>query len=307
MNTYDIKIGDEFGKWKVIDVCPNIRRNKAFLCRCSCPNQTGRCIPATYLKRGKSKSCGCANATHGMSQIKVYSAWKSLHARKRAGIPVSERWLSSFELFYKDMGDPPTSEHLLGRRNTKLPFNVDNCEWITKVEQCRRKQNNKVIEYQGETKALVAWCEQLNLDYAIVARRIRGGWSVDETFTTPTDRGFYGSRHGCKYITGERFEEVYKSITVYVVTPEREICMIRKIRKFALDNNIKEATIYAALTKRAKEICGVKVASFLDDNWFICSINGRSTELSKKVKSVAELVAKALLCSLPEFSLSTSL
>jgi hypothetical protein len=227
-----------------------------------------------------------------MSQTKVYSAWKSLHARKRAGIPVSKRWLSSFEEFYKDIGNPPSPEHVLGRKDTDLPFNKMNCQWMTKVEQCRRKKNNKYIEYQGETKPLVTWCEQFDLDYVEVKSRLSKGWSVDEAFIKPTSRSYYGSRHGNKYITGEKSEEICRNMTMYIVTPDKKVIPIRKIRTFALQNNIKDVTIYAALTRRSKEICGVKVASFLDGEWFICSINGRSVTLSKKVKDVAESVAK---------------
>jgi hypothetical protein len=292
MDISEITIGDKFGKWTVIDVDQKHHGYTSFLCRCSCRNQTEKCIPATYLISEKSKSCGCANTTHGMSLTKVYSAWKSLHARKRAGIHVSKRWLSSFEEFYKDMGDPPTSEHLLGRKNTNLQFNKQNCEWITKVEQCRRKRNNKHIEYQGETKPLVTWCEQFDLDYLEIKKRISDGWSVHEAFKTPTSKYFYGTKHGNKYITGEAFEEIYRNMTIYIVTPDKKVCFVKKIRTFALETHIKEVTIYAALTKRAKKICEVKAAPFLDGKWFICSINGRSATLSKKVKDVAELVAK---------------
>jgi hypothetical protein len=302
----EIKIGDKFGKWEVIDVCPKHRGYTSFLCRCSCHNQTEKCIPATSLIRGTSKSCGCANTTHGMSQTKVYSAWKSLHARKRAGIPVSKRWLSSFEEFYKDMGDPPTSEHVLGRKCTSLPFNKKNCEWITKVEQSRRKNNNKQIEYKGEIKALVAWCEELDLDYVEVKRRVWKGWPIDKAFTTPTSASFYGSRYGSKYITGEEFKKIYRNMTMYIVTPDKEVKPVAKIRKFALENDIKEVTIYAALTKRAKNICGVKVAPFLDGNWFICSVKGRSATLSKKVKDVARLIAKMDLETFKQLPISAT-
>jgi hypothetical protein len=293
MDISEIKIGDNFGKWKVIDVCPKHRRGyTSFLCRCSCSNRTEKCIPAKSLIHGTSKSCGCANTTHGMSQTKVYSAWKSLHARKRAGIPVSKRWLSSFEEFYKDVGDPPTPEHVLGRKCTSSPFNKQNCEWITKVEQSRRKKNNRNIEYEGEIKALVAWCEQFDLDYIQVRSRISKGWSIDKAFTTPTSKSFYGSNRRNKYITGEKFEEIYRNMTFYIVTPDKEVRYVEKIRRFALENHIKEVTIYAALTKRAKEICGVKVAPFLNGKWFVCSINGRSVTLSNKVRNIAELIAK---------------
>jgi hypothetical protein len=49
----------------------------------------------------------------------------------------------------------------------------------------KQRESERLIEYQGRTQRLVAWCRELNFRYATVHKRLALGWSVEEALTTP--------------------------------------------------------------------------------------------------------------------------
>ena len=51
------------------------------------------------------------------------------------GITVCDRWLNSFENFFADMGERPSSKHSIERLDNNLGYTPDNCCWATVVEQ----------------------------------------------------------------------------------------------------------------------------------------------------------------------------
>jgi hypothetical protein len=51
------------------------------------------------------------------------------------GIKVCDEWNTSFEAFYRDMGDPPTPQHSLDRIDNDGPYEKANCKWSTRSEQ----------------------------------------------------------------------------------------------------------------------------------------------------------------------------
>ena len=75
---YDIKSGDIFGNWTVIDdkIYKIHRKNgdiDGFLCECNCHNKTQKIVDKYGLISGHSTSCGCTRRkTHGLSHTKFY-------------------------------------------------------------------------------------------------------------------------------------------------------------------------------------------------------------------------------------------
>ena len=77
----EIKIGDKFGHWTVIDdkVYKIHRKNydiDGFLCECDCHNKTQKIVDKYGLLSKHSTSCGCTRrTTHGMSHTKFYKQY----------------------------------------------------------------------------------------------------------------------------------------------------------------------------------------------------------------------------------------
>ena len=184
-----------------------------WLCQCDCGNETTAI--ATSLRRGEKKSCGCkkrmarkprpdlseANkkrATHAMTNSSTYSSWKSMKARclnptdkdyenyGGRGIRVCDRWLKSFIDFHADMGDRPKGK-TIDRINNDGDYEPNNCKWSTPKEQGNNKRKNYYIEYLGQVKTAKQWAKDIGVvDYKTALYRLRSGWGVEASFTTPS-------------------------------------------------------------------------------------------------------------------------
>ncbi len=199
--------GQKFGRLFVIErMANNKHRQSMWLCRCDCGKE--KTIWSGDLKSGNTKSCGClkrekitiANTTHGHSTTikmsKTYDAWQSMIQRCTnpksmyyynyggRGIAVCKRW-RKFENFLKDMGIPKNGL-TLDRVNNDKGYCKSNCRWATRKEQNRNKRNNIFVTHKNETRLLLDWAEEFNINYHTLYGRIFIlGWSVEKAFTTP--------------------------------------------------------------------------------------------------------------------------
>lgn len=163
-----------------------------WLCECSC----GRTHEATgsLLLRGHVRSCG--RHGHGMRGTPIYGVWNSMKNRcsnpnvasfksyGARGIKVCERW-QKFENFYADMGDRPSSNHSIERRDNDGDYSPENCYWADKATQSSNKRNNRFIEANGETLHLAEWARRLGCNPAAILARLATGMSEVEAVTKP--------------------------------------------------------------------------------------------------------------------------
>jgi len=121
---------------------------------------------------------------HGEGSVyrrsKEHTAWVSMRHRCNdpmareyrlyggRGIKVCERWMESFDNFLSDMGRAPGKMHSVDRKNVDGNYEPTNCRWATPKQQANNKRNTIRATYNGQTKSVVEWCEELG----IVSRRI---------------------------------------------------------------------------------------------------------------------------------------
>lgn len=73
----------------------------------------------------------------------------------------------------------------IDRIDNEKGYSPENCRWATYSEQARNTRRTRYVTYQGITKSLADWCDELNLPYDNMHDRIVDkGWSAEKAFTT---------------------------------------------------------------------------------------------------------------------------
>ncbi len=112
----------------------------------------------------------------GVSKLPEYQIWASMKDRCNnpnsqvyfkygaRGIKVCDRWLQGFENFYKDMGDKPTPQHSIDRKDNDGDYTTKNCRWATKTEQSINRNTKPGISgYRGVLKNGKKWSPHIAL------------------------------------------------------------------------------------------------------------------------------------------------
>ena len=165
-----------------------------------------------------TQSCGCLKreragesirvrtTTHGMRRTRVYEVWLNMKQRCTnprhdhypayggRGIAVCPQWLESFEAFYADMGNPPSDDHTIDRKDVHGNYEPSNCRWATREEQTHNTQRSVMLTYQGRTQTAKQWATELGIRPGTVAQRARKGWSVDRILSKTDGRGLHNRR-----------------------------------------------------------------------------------------------------------------
>lgn len=196
-------IGQVFGRLTVMKNIGFENGRTQYECQCSCGNikRTNR----NQLLNGVTKSCGCLfrdtlnarNTTHGQSKGRLFRIWSGMISRCEIpsatgyerygakGITVCERWRDSFEAFKEDVGECPSDEHSLDRKDNHLGYFKDNCRWATPKRQAYNSSRARLIEFNGVTANVSDWERASGLK-ACIGYRLDHGWSVRDAILTPT-------------------------------------------------------------------------------------------------------------------------
>jgi hypothetical protein len=126
------------------------------------------------------------NKTHAMSKTPVYAIWVAMKMRCTnphdknfpdyggRGITVCERWRTSFEAFYADMGNPPPGLTLERRRND-VGYFPENCLWTTRTAQAHNQRSNRLVPYRGEMIPVTEAARRVGRSRAWVNRQVQQG------------------------------------------------------------------------------------------------------------------------------------
>jgi hypothetical protein len=132
----------------------------------------------------------------------VYRVWQMMiqrcHNKKSKdfylygarGISVCKRWRNppiGFVNFMQDMGPRPRGCSV-ERKNSKGDYKPSNCRWATPREQNRNTAQNVMISWEGKTKCVADWAEDLRINRFIIYHRIHAGWPIERLLIQPKKR-----------------------------------------------------------------------------------------------------------------------
>lgn len=199
--------GMVLGYWTINGPAPPIydsrhRTINRWYCTCRCGNE--KIVRDVELRRGGSLSCGCYNrevsSTHHESKTRLYEIWHGMKQRCNnlqskdfcnyggRGIKVFDGWNNSFDEFHDWALCNGYSDGLsLDRINVNGNYCPENCRWASVKQQARNTRKNHLIKFEGQTKPMVEWAEEYNIDYYTLAARIYAGWPVKKALTHPID------------------------------------------------------------------------------------------------------------------------
>lgn len=217
--------GKVFGRLTVVEHAGNSKHQEnKWRCLCECGNET--VVLGSSLRKGSTKSCGCLmrelgakrQHKHGQYGTRIYSSWAAMLQRCAnenhpdyddyggRGIWFDARWVE-FEAFYKDMGDRPEGTSI-DRIDCNGPYIKDNCRWATDDEQVMNRRCTVFVKFNGVTKTLRDWCNELELSYLTALSRHQRKKSPEEILAPDHSGWQYWTFKGKRQSVSEWAKEV---------------------------------------------------------------------------------------------------
>lgn len=195
--------GQRFGRLIVSEkVGQTLSGNAIWKCLCDCGKTKN--VDSNNLRRGAVKSCGCLaketasalHLRHGMTGTKVHKAWLAMLYRcnnpncefyKNYGGRGIRVEFQSFEEFYAEIGDPPSSRHSVDRYpDNNGNYATGNVRWATMAEQRRNSRQNHVLNHEGKDQVIADWAEETGLHKSTIRSRIERSKSNAEVLAPVT-------------------------------------------------------------------------------------------------------------------------
>lgn len=118
---------------------------------------------------------------------KKYRAWRAIKTRcfdrnarsykdyGARGITMCFQWQNDFMLFSREVGDPPTMEHSIGRINNDGHYEPGNVRWETSAQQMVNTRMAVRITIGDETRCIAEWARVVGISPTAFGRRIKVG------------------------------------------------------------------------------------------------------------------------------------
>lgn len=199
--------GNRYGKWTVIGFGKKSKTTYYWDCICDCG--TRRFVNASSLKRGMSKSCGCAEPkknpwhTHGGRSDRLYGVWRGIKTRcynkndksykdyGARGIAMCDEWKNNYASFkewaIKNGYDDTAKKNVctIDRIDNSKNYEPSNCRFANMKTQSNNRRSNHFLTLNGESHTIKEWSEITGMSYAMLKKRVQFGWDDEKILKTP--------------------------------------------------------------------------------------------------------------------------
>lgn len=140
--------------------------------------------------------CNKNHVTYGFSHTRIDNIYKSMISRCYCrnnngynryggrGIKVCDEWRNDKTKFFEWAFSNGYSEMLtLDRKDVNKGYSPENCRWASQKEQQNNRSNNRRIEFNGQLHTLGEWSDITGIKIATIWRRLKSGWSIEDTLT----------------------------------------------------------------------------------------------------------------------------
>lgn len=174
----------KFGHLIVIELAPHDQNgNVQWLCRCDCGNEI--IVPSKSLIKGDIKSCGCTRIRTKSDLKKTWNAikqrcfnpnniaYKNYGGR---GITMYPDWVDDFQAFYDYLSQLEHFDdkaYTLDRIDVNGNYEPDNLRWADAKTQARNKQNNHLVQYEGEMITIAEASERSGIPQGVLSQRLK--------------------------------------------------------------------------------------------------------------------------------------
>lgn len=204
-------VGKKIGRLTIMEnVNSSIGGHKMISAICDCG--IVREYRLSSIISGHTVSCGCLNKEnkikHGHVYHPLYKTYECMKERcykskndnygnyGARGVIVCDEWKNNFLSFYnwaivngwkKGLQlDKDIIPKKLGISN--LLYSPENCCFVTPKVNSRNKSNNTILTFRGKSLCISEWADILNINKNAIGLRIKHGWSIERTLTTPVKK-----------------------------------------------------------------------------------------------------------------------
>lgn len=134
---------------------------------------------------------------HGMGKTRLYRIWKSMRQRCNnpkcinyhnyggKGVTVCNEWDDFMQFKNWAMKTGYKDNLTIDRIKSSGNYCPDNCRWVTYKVQNNNRDNNKMIEYNGEMHTISEWSDIVGIKMQTLWMRLKNGWNIEKALTTP--------------------------------------------------------------------------------------------------------------------------
>ena len=207
LNNDEKWIGKKFARLTVIGIEPPSPQRHEWRWRCQCDCGNVIVVPASSVKSGNSKSCGCLKnektgerfrkfsfrISDNKRLYEIFSGMKKRCYNEKSkrykdyggrGIKICKEWMetdSGFDRFAEwAFANGYNETATIDRIDVNGDYEPGNCRWVTLKQQANNKRDTVWVDYMGEHIQLLTLCKRLGVPYNLVYYRMFSyGWPIE--------------------------------------------------------------------------------------------------------------------------------